>query len=315
MSSIDFTKQGSELLLSDAHNAKAEYDADAKAVLLTMLGDDPYLSLDYAMSDKALYAEDFSAIEIEYMIPTTNSAGAYTLQLFTCTGEQSSPTGSMVLTGTLVADGQYHTLKLDLAGCAFWQGKIYQLRLDFFAAGAAGDVMYIKSFKLIEGNGSGLPSIDLTGAPKLSFTEPGYTAFLSNPIGTFVEYSAEQKAAALRVGEPSDVSVMLSFASFGVDISADTYKTLKIEYMIPSTNGKQSYVTDLFLCAGSVSAPSGSAMVRVSGLVADGEYHTLEIDLSGYSFWNGTIHMIRLDYFDNCTAGDVFYLKSIALEE
>ena len=315
MSSIDFTKQGSELTLSDAHNAKAAYDADAQAVLLSMLGDDPYIFLDFAMADKVHYAEDYSAIEIEYMIPTTNSAGAYTTQLFTCTGEQSSPTGTMVLTGTLKADGQYHTLKIDLAGCAFWQGKIHQLRLDFFAAGAAGDVMYIKSFKLVEGNGNGLPSIDLNGEPKLSFADPAYSAFLSNPNGTFIEHSDEQQAVALRVGDPADVSVVLSFASLGVQISANTYKTLVIEYVLPTTNSKTAYQADLFLCAGNVTAPTGEARVRVTGLIADGEVHTVEVDLSGYSFWKGNINMIRIDYFDQCAAGDVFYLRSIALEE
>ena len=315
MSNIDFAQKGSELTLTDPHNAKVTYDEAAKATVLTTLGEDPYLFLNYAMSDKTHYAEDFSAVEIEYMIPTTNSAGAYNLQLFTCTGEQSSPTGSMVLTGTLIADGQYHTLRLDLAGCAFWQGKIHQLRLDFFAAAAVEDVMYIKSFKLVEGNGNGLPTIDLNGEPKLDFADAAYKAFLSNPIGTFIEHSAEQQAVALRVGDPADVSVVLSFASLGVQISADTYKTLVIEYVLPATNSKTAYQADLFLCAGNVTAPTGEARVRVSGLIADGEVHTVEVDLSGYSFWKGNINLIRIDYFDQCAAGDVFYLRSIALEK
>ena len=315
MSNIDFAQKGSEIVLTDPNNAKAEYDADAKATVLTTLGEDPYLFLNYALSEETYVAKDFGAIEIEYMIPTSNSASAYTLQLFTCTGEQSSPSGSMVLTGALKADGQYHTLKLDLAGCAFWQGKIHQLRLDFFAAAAVGDVIYLKSFKLVEGNGNGLPTIDLNGEPKLSFTEPGYTAFLSNPIGTFVEYSAEQKAAVLRVGDPTDVSVALSFASFGVEISADTYKTLVIEYVLPASNSMEAYQADLFLCAGNVTAPTGEARVRVSGLIADGDVHTVEVDLSGCAFWTGNINMIRIDYFDKCDAGDVFYLRSIALEK
>ena len=315
MSHIDFGQKGSELALTDPHNANVVYDADAKATVLTTLGEDPYLSLNFALSDKTYVAQDFGAIEIEYMIPTTNSMGAYTLQLFTCTGEQSSPTGSMVLTGALIADGQYHTLRLDLAGYAFWQGKIHLLRLDFFAAAAEGDVFYLKSFKLVEGNGNGLPSIDLSGEPKLDFADAAYKAFLSNPIGTFIEHSAEQQAAALRVGDPADVSVALSFASFGVPISADTYKTLVIEYVLPATNSMTTYEADLFLCAGSVTAPTGEARVRVSGLVADGEVHTVEVDLSGYAFWSGNINLIRIDYFDKCNTGDVFYLRSIALEK
>ena len=315
MSNIDFSQKSSVLALTDPNNAKAEYDADKKATVLTTLGEDPYLYLNFAMSETPFYAEDFGAIEIEYMIPTTNSAGAYNLQLFTCTGEQSSPTGSMVLTGMLVADGQYHTLRLDLAGYAFWQGKIHQLRLDFFAAAAVGDVVYLKSFKLEKGNGNGLPDIDLNGESKLSFADPAYKIFLSDPRGTFIEHSAEHKAATLRVGDPADVSVALSFASFGVPISADRYKKLVIEYVLPTSNSASSYETDLFLCAGSITAPTGEARVRVGGLIADGQVHTVEVDLSGYAFWSGDIHLIRIDYFDKCATGDLFYLRSIALEE
>ncbi len=315
MTDIDFSVKGNELAFTDANNASVAYDAAEQAAKLTALGGDPYLYLNYILSDKESFAEDFSAVEIEYMIPTTNSAGAYGMQLFTCTGEQTSATGTMVLNGTLMADGQYHTLKLDLSGCAFWQGKIHQLRLDFFNAAQAGDVIYIKSFKLIEGDGSGLPSIDLGGEPKLEFAAPEYVAFLSEPRGTYVEHNAEQQAAALTVGDPADVSVAISFASLGVDISADTYKTLVIEYVLPTTNGRETYETDLFLCAGSVTEPSGDARVRVSGFVADGERHTVRVDLSEYTFWSGKIHMIRIDYFDKCDAGDVFYLASIALEQ
>ncbi len=315
MTDIDFSVKGNELAFMDAHNAKTAYDQAQKAAMLTALGDDPYLYLNFTLSDKEKFAEDFGAVEIEYMIPESNALDAYSMQLFTCTGEQTAATGTMVLNGTLMADGQYHKLTLDLAMCAFWQGKIHQLRLDFFNAAEAGDVIYIKSFKLVEGNGSGLPSIDLGGEPKLEFAAPEYVAFLSEPRGTFVEHSAEKQAAKLGVGDPADVSVTISFASLGVEISADQYKTLVIEYMLPTTNGRESYDTDLFLCAGNVTGPTGDARVRVSGLIADGEFHTLEVDLSDCAFWSGTIHMIRIDYFDKCDAGDVFYLAGIALEE
>ncbi len=315
MANIDFTLKGTELAFSDANNAFASYDDVQKAAKLTALGADPYLYLNYVLSDKEKFAEDYSAIEIEYMIPETNAMNSYGMQLFTCTGEQTSATGTMVLNGTLLADGQYHTLKLDLAMCAFWQGKIHQLRLDFFNAAEENDAIYIKSFKLIEGNGSGLPSIDLDGEPKLSFASPEYLAFLTNHKSTIVSHSAELQAAKLSVTDPADVSVALSFATLGATLSADRLQTLVIEYMLPTTNGRTNYETDLFLCAGSVTEPTGEARVRVSGLIADGEFHTLEVDLSGYAFWSGNINMIRIDYLDKCDAGDVFYLRSIALEE
>ena len=315
MTNIDFSIEGSEIAFMDEHNAAVEYDKEQKAAKLTTLDSDPYMYLNYILSEKECFAKDYSAIEIEYMVPTTNSIGSYGMQLFTCTGEQTSATGTMVLNGTLIVDGQYHTLTLDLTGCAFWQGKIHQLRLDFFNAAAKGDAIYLKSFKLIEGNGSGLPPIDLNGEPRLEFTAPEYLVFLRDPNGTLVDYSAEMQAAELKVADPADVFISIPFASFGVEISADTYKTLVIDYVIPATNSRDTYEADIFLCAGSLTSASGDARVRVSGFVADGEKHTMEIDLSGLAFWSGNINMIRIDYFDKCAAGDVFYLAAIGLEE
>ena len=314
MTSIDFSGEGSELVFVDEHNAGVAYDAEQKAAVLTCLGEDPYAYLNFQASDNECFAEDFNAIEIEYMIPTTNAESAYGMQLFTCTGEQTSATGTMVLNGTLIADGQYHTLTLNLTGCAFWQGKIHQLRLDFFTAAQTGDVIYLKSFKLVEGNGSGLPTIDLTGEPRLEFVDPAYLLFLRNPSGTVIEHSAEMQAAQFRVADPADVFVSIPFDSFGVEISADTFKTLVIEYIIPASNSKDTYEADLFLCTGDLTAPSGDAFLRVGGFIADGERHTMRVDLSDCAFWSGNINLIRIDYFDKCAAGDVYYLAAIGLE-
>ena len=315
MSNIDFSQKDSELTFMDEHNVAVEYDQKEQAAKLTALGEDPYAYLNYALSNQECFAESYSAIEIEYMIPTTNSMSAYGMQLFTCTGEQTSATGSMVLNGTLIVDGQYHTLKLDLVGCVFWQGKIHQLRLDFFNAAQENDVIYLRSFKLIEGEGSGLPSIDLNGEPKLEFAAPEYLMFLRDPSGTVIEHSAEMQAAELRVADPADVFVSIPFSSFGVEISADTYKTLVIEYIIPASSSRDTYEADIFLCAGNLMSPSGDAFLRVGGFIADGEKHTMRVDLSGCAFWSGNINLIRIDYFDKCDAGDVFYLAAIGLEE
>lgn len=34
-----------------------------------------------------------------------------------------------------------------------------------------------------------------------------------------------------------------------------------------------------------------------------------------YSFWTGKINKIRFDYFNECVAGDVFYIAAIELEK
>ena len=100
---------------------------------------------------------------------------------------------------------------------------------------------------------------------------------------------------------------------YGGVLSADTYKTLEITYMIPTTNSKGNGVTDLFLCAGANTNPTADACIRQT-LIADGQFHTMTIDLSGYAFWTGDIHKLRFDFFDGCAVGDVMYVKSIVLK-
>ena len=101
---------------------------------------------------------------------------------------------------------------------------------------------------------------------------------------------------------------------YSESLSADTYKTVKVEYMIPDTNSEDSYKFALFLCAGDYHYATGEAYFSAT-VTADGQYHTLEADLSDCAFWAGDVHQIRFDFFDGASAvGDVIYIKSITLE-
>ena len=135
---------------------------------------------------------------------------------------------------------------------------------------------------------------------------------VANPRNTDIRYDADQQATKLSVTDSNDVHVSVSFDVLDEIAKAEDYPVLKIGYMIPTTNGQSKYECDLFLCAGEVTAPVGTQRVRAE-LIADGEYHTLTLDLSEKSYWKGSINMIRIDYFDICSTGDVFYLKSIEL--
>ncbi len=159
---------------------------------------------------------------------------------------------------------------------------------------------------------SRLPSVD-GDITKLDFTGGKNLAILSNPHDTTVSFDEAEGAVKLTAGSEGDVSVTLPYDSAPAPLAASSYKKLKIEYRIPTDNSMSSYQADLFLCAGEILGPDGNARVRVS-LVADGEYHTLEVNLAGNAYWTGDIHMIRFDYFDHSAAGDVMFVKSINLE-
>ncbi len=159
---------------------------------------------------------------------------------------------------------------------------------------------------------SRLPSVD-GDITKLDFSEGKNLALLTNPVDTSILYDEAEGAVKLTAGSIGDVNVTIPYGSAPSPLSASDYTTLKIVYKIPADNAMSAYQADIFLCAGEISGPDGNARLRVN-LVADGEYHTLEVKLAGNTFWKGNIHMIRFDYFDNSSAGDVMFVRSINLE-
>ena len=130
---------------------------------------------------------------------------------------------------------------------------------------------------------------------------------------TRITFSEEQKAAMLTVSAPSDPFVNIDYTKSAVALTAEDYSKIVITYMIPKSNIYKSYSTELFLCTGSVMSAYGGKSVR-GQLIADGEYHTLEISVAGLEFWSGNINAIRFDYFETCAIGDVIYVKSIELK-
>ena len=92
------------------------------------------------------------------------------------------------------------------------------------------------------------------------------------------------------------------------------YSKLRITYMVPAGQGANTYSYGLFPCSGTITAPGTNAQIlSSSGIIADGEYHTLEFNLSEYDFWTGNINMIRFDYFNGNGVGLVFYIASLEL--
>ena len=156
-----------------------------------------------------------------------------------------------------------------------------------------------------------LPSVEGDIAV-LDFTEGKNLSLFTNLSDTTVIFDEAQGAAKLTAGSVGDVNVTIPYGSNPTPMATDDYTKLRIEYMIPVENALPSYQCDIFVCAGSIKVPDGNARIRVR-LVKDGQYHVLEVDLTA-PYWNGDINLIRFDYFDSSSAGDVMYIKSISLE-
>lgn len=147
----------------------------------------------------------------------------------------------------------------------------------------------------------------------LDFSIEGCRTAVSAANHTTLTYSASEKALQIKAVSGNDPQVFIDYTKSSPVLYAADYKTIEIDYMIPSSNSKSSYVTDLFLCTGNKTSPDGSERTRAS-LIKDGQYHTLTVNVGKLSFWSGKINKIRFDYFDDCSAGDVMYVKAIRLK-
>lgn len=147
---IDFTRAESTATLGQTNHA--EYETTEGGLKLTVTGGDTFVWLNYFKADDPIQTADYSAIEITYMVPTECSAGAKTtfMQCFILCVDSSALAEPNSLRPSIVADGEYHTIRLELAGQSFWHDDFYAMRFDFFNSADAGDVMYLQSVKLVK---------------------------------------------------------------------------------------------------------------------------------------------------------------------
>ena len=156
-----------------------------------------------------------------------------------------------------------------------------------------------------------LPSA-LQDVTTIDFTDSLHRA-LYMPVNCAVSHDETQKALKLSTNSGGDVMVTFNYLVTGFHLQAEDYPTLRIEYMIPKENSAETYNSEIYPCAGETLDPTAESMIWIEGLVADGQYHTLEVDLSQSPYWRGEIHRIRFDYFNAPAAGDVMYLKNVSL--
>ncbi|MBR5446540.1 MAG: hypothetical protein IKV57_10465 [Clostridia bacterium] len=152
--------------------------------------------------------------------------------------------------------------------------------------------------------------VDMTS---LDFTDPTLQPILTAPLNTALSHDAEEGVLRMDVTTGYDVQATLDFSMSTTALTAEDFSKIVVEYMIPATNGRFDYGCEFFLCTGDSLYPEGGKSVR-GEYICDGQYHTLEIPLTGLDFWSGKINAIRYDYFNESMDGDVFYLKSIRLE-
>ena len=110
---------------------------------------DPYFSFNYDLLGGQYDASMYPILEFTYKVTRSSSDRSYHTELFLCTGGVENATGGISTHVETVADGQWHTVRIDLSTTGYWFGTIHEIRMDFFSACEAGDTMYLKEFKLL----------------------------------------------------------------------------------------------------------------------------------------------------------------------
>ena len=304
MMNMDFTvAENADIFYAPKH-IDIGYDASEKALKFTIIdGRDPYASINFDWnSDKVINSGDFNTIEIEYMLPVTNSKSSSNLVLFLSAGENNDFNENYTVGGTLVCDGEYHTLRIRVPKGKI-EGDMHKLRFDPFTSAANGDVMYIKSISLTTLEYPELSTdndMSIEGSENLPVSK-AYT-------DTYIDKN--ENALALMAIGGTDVSITLDFS--GLYLSTLEYTGVIIEYMIPETNALSKYSSSIYYSTSDHPGIVGDRVVSSGTLVADGQYHTMTFNFAGKAQWTGEIASLRFDYFQNAPVdGDVMYVKRI----
>ncbi len=145
----------------------------------------------------------------------------------------------------------------------------------------------------------------------LSFAEEGAANVISSGYGNTTTVTAVEGAVRLSASTDTiDPYQYYAVSSAFNTLSAGQYKYIVMKYKTGENVTTPS--TELFLCAGNIGSPTGGYSVRFQHETA-GQWNTQIIDLNGVSYWTGTIHGIRLDYFGgNAKAGEYMDIAYIA---
>lgn len=296
----DLTVDGSEKVFSSMSRTQTVFDMDQGAVALSVLGGSD-VNVTFDFSRFKLHAGEYTQLVVEYMVPVTNTFTSNSATVYFKTEGSGSFAESRTVSNKLTVDGEYHTMVFDFSGKEGWTGLITSLRFDYFQSGCKdGDVIYIRRVDLIKDPDG--EAIDISG-------ESG--AYFAQASRTKVEKDEKEDALRLEVSGGSDVYVVMDISDKELD--AADYSKLYIRYMIPVSNSQKSYSYTLYFTTDAGGSYSESQAVY-GKLIIDGEYHTLEIDLSQKTSWTGIIQKLRFDYFQsNNSDGDLFYIKTVVI--
>ena len=118
----------------------------------------------------------------------------------------------------------------------------------------------------------------------------------------------------LTLTEAHDPYFYVDYSSLSQTFNAEDYPYLEITCMIPKGTSDKANGGEFFICSGDYTDATGGVSKVLYYSDNDGQYVTYKVDLLTTGFWNGDIHKIRIDFFNECAPGDTMYIKNISLK-
>ncbi len=140
---VDFTDAAAQKLLGSTNNASCKLTADGLLCTATT-GEDPLIYLSYIAG--AIDTSKYKSVTLTYKLEpgTSKNIG----QMFFLTEANPDPAETASQKYTMTADGEWHTVTIDLAGKSFWSGMLNQLRFDFLDNCQPGESVLVQSITL-----------------------------------------------------------------------------------------------------------------------------------------------------------------------
>lgn len=141
----------------------------------------------------------------------------------------------------------------------------------------------------------------------IDFTDAQASRVIASLNNASYEMTEEGLLCIAPSGE--DPLMYLSYTAGAIDTAK--YKSVTLTYKLAP--GSSKTIGQMFFMTEANPNPAEAASQKYQ-MVADGEWHTVTINLAGKAYWSGMLSQIRFDFFDNCKAGETLLVQSITLD-
>ncbi|MBR0303587.1 MAG: hypothetical protein IJQ80_07030, partial [Clostridia bacterium] len=143
----------------------------------------------------------------------------------------------------------------------------------------------------------------------VNFDSPSQASRVISKNNTTASYDSGYNALKLQVtGSSADPWALVNLEDLA--ISADEYKYIVYNSMIPSGCHQATPEGEIFYSAGSITQPTGGYS-NIYSQFSDSKFHSSIFEMTNAAFWTGTVHSLRFDYYCACAVGDSQYVRSV----